>query len=436
MIAGGETRNRPAFRPVPPGVVELSGWHTSADGDIVELHDGSWFLAQGGGINDQSFETPVYRTSKDEGKTWSAPQPLNSPIGVGGLIRLKSGRLAIYGRKFEKGFNEFEYYFSSSPDEGKTWSSPTLISNYPDYRPMFHSMLQLTSGRLLIAGYWLGFDGGEKGPASRMTISGWGYWRGKILFLDGERGVWMGICVMYYSDDEGTTWKPAQNGLYGWFDEWGIQNGAGGFIGLYEPSMAQTKDGKVLLFARARVGRLVQSYSLDNGFSWYAPEPTELASSQSPPLLTQIPKTGDLLCVWNQVSLNEMNRGFLRGRLSSAISRDNGVTWEHFKTIELSPEGMEDVARLAPLFPIPRQLEIQTPFGNIPDGVALFCYPNVDIVGDKVIIRYDRWWATERPREKKKEANPSPAWISYEDREAEMAAEGVVRVYPLDWFYQ
>lgn len=433
LMAGlsGLAEAKPAFRPVPAGVTELVGF--SADGGIVQLKDGTLMLAQGGGIHDSTKVAANFRISQDGGKTWSDAQPLNSDIGIGGMIRLQSGALAAYGRKLSEGASPWDYYFSQSADEGKTWSKPSLITNYPHYYPMFHSMIQLKSGRLLLVGYWEGLDANPP-DAARYTNTGWGLWRGKILFMEGHRGVEMGIGIVYYSDDQGQTWKQAEGGLFGWFDERGVPNGEGGIIDIYEPTAAETKDGRVLVFARSKVGRLVQSYSLNGGQTWNSILPTELSSSQSPPLLIQIPETGDLLCVWNQVSAEEINRGFLRGRLSAAVSTDSGMTWRNCKTLELQ-EGMDNLERIAPEYPIPRVTRGRPGLGMLPDGFAMFTYPNVDIVGDKVFLRYGRMWPVHRGTKRKGEGDSLPRmWPDYEEREAEMSGEGVMRIYPLDYF--
>ena len=430
----GYPQDRPVFRPVPPGVVELTA--IGADGGMVRLKVDALLLAQGGGINDQSVKKPQSRISNDGGKTWSPSQEMSSEIGVGGLIRLKSGALAIYGRKNAPDASKWHYYFSKSTDEGKTWSTAALISTYPGYYPMYHSLIQLSTGRLLLTGYWEGLNGNHP-DVERHTRTGWGLWRGKILFMEGHRGVEMGICVTYYSDDEGGTWKPSEGGVFGWFDRHGEPNGADGIIDLYEPTSAETRDGRVLMMARSKTGRLVQSYSLDGGKTWYSAQPTELSSSQSPALLIQIPKTGDLLCVWNQVSAEEIRRGYLRGRLSSAISRDCGATWKNFKTLELQ-EGMDDSERIAPEFPIVRRLVARPGIGQLPDGFAMFTYPNVDIIGEQVFIRYLRMWPrpiSGQPDAKRDSGLPL-MWPAYEDREAEMTGEGVMRIYPLEWFYR
>ena len=255
--------------------------------------------------------------------------------------------------------------------------------------------------------------------------------------MEGHRAVEMGISVTYYSDDEGQTWKQSEDGVFGWFDQYGETNGAGGIIDLYEPTSAETKDGRVLMFSRSKTGRLVQSYSLDGGKVWYTAQPTELASSQSPPMLVQIPQTGDLLCVWNQVSAEEIRRGLLRGRLSAAISKNSGLTWQNFKTLELQ-EGLEDVDRITPEFPIARRLVARSGIGQIPDTFAMFSYANVDIIGDKVFVRYPRSWprVMTGKSETGRDINIPLMWPKYEEREAEMTGEGVLRIYPLEWFYK
>ncbi len=421
----------PKFLPLPEGVTEVCGFGT--DGGIVELKDGTLMLAQGGGINDGARVPAEFRISKDGGKSWSDPKPLDCKIGVGGMIRLESGELAIYGRSTTPGAGLWDYYFSSSADDGKTWAEPTLITNYPSYYPMFHSMIQLKSGRLLLVGYWEGLNALPP-DAARYTNTGWGLWKGKIIFMEGHRGVEMGIAIVYLSDDKGATWKQADGGLFGWFDERGVPNGQGGIIDVYEPCMAETNDGRVMFLGRSKTGRLVYAYSLNDGQTWYSVLPTELSSSQSPPIMVQLPKTGDLLCVWNQVSEEEINRGFLRGRLSSAISKDSGMTWQNFKTIELQ-EDMEDIARVTPSFPIPRVTRARPGIGFLPDGFAMFTYPNIDIVGDKVFLRYSRMWPC-LPEGGTAEPDALPKmWPDVEEAGATMTGEGVMRVYPVEWFY-
>ena len=437
----GQMKGAPRFLPAPEGVVELTqfddGSTLGTDGGIVERKDGSLILMQGGGVPETGQESPVRRISTDGGQTWGQAARVDAQIGAGGVIRLRSGTLGMYGQ--QGGRPGSGVYFSTSPDEGETWTAPVDIGVYPDFRPMHHSMTQLQSGRILLVGYWEGLNATAP-DAVRDTQTGWGLWRGHLLFMEGHRGVEMGICIAYYSDDEGRTWSQAEGGLFGWFDDCGVPNGTGGIIDVYEPTVAECKDGRVLMFMRSKTGRLVQSYSLNGGQTWFSVLPTELASSQSPPVLVRIPTTDDLLCVWNQVSCEEIRRGFLRGRLSVAISRDSGMSWENFRTLELQ-EQMTDAARIPPELPISRRVVGRPGLGQLPDGFAMFTYPNVDIAGDSVFIRYSRMWPKARDPEALETADVKlpTMWPDtmpmYEDRTAEMTGQGVMRRYPLSWFY-
>ena len=438
MTKTGWKDGHPIFRPLPKGVVEVLGQDINVDGSIIELADGSLMLAQGGGIFETAYDKPICRISKDGGKTWGDAQQLNCDIGAAGFIRLASGSLALYGQKNAKGGSGV--YFSSSADDGQTWGPGVPIHTYQDFRPMYHSLTQLSSGRLLLVGYWEGLDCRAR-DIERITLTNWGRWRGEILWMEGHRSAEMGICLAYYSDDEGRTWKQCTGGLFGWFNELGEPDGTLGITGVYEPTAAETKDGRVLMFARCKRGRLVQSYSLDGGDTWLSIQPTELSSSQSPPMLVRIPQTGDLLCVWNQVSAEEIRRGFSRCRLSAAVSNDNGLTWRNFRTIELM-QGLEDVASISPEWPIPAVMRGRLGLGQLPDAFANFDYSNVDIVGDRVFLRYHRTWPMMKEEALPEADNvPShitenPMWPRFEDRKAEMTGEGVLRIYPLDYFYE
>jgi len=70
---------------------------------VVELKDGS-LLANNG------------RISKDGGKTWSEPRLFGQGVGGEGLLRLKSGAIALTTA------SDGRVWFSR--DEGKTWTGP------------------------------------------------------------------------------------------------------------------------------------------------------------------------------------------------------------------------------------------------------------------------------------------------------------------------
>ena len=190
-------------KPPPEGVVEIIGMGGS--GGIVELTDGSLMFAEG----------RSYRISTDAGRTWGETQPLNAPMGASGLIRLNNGDLAIYGK------HDRNRCFSSSPDEGQTWTEPTIICAEWICSPLYHSMIQLSSGRLLFTGYWERLDGWEYTGGAMVSVhpelqysdvSAYGQWHDQRIQIEGHaHAPEMGISMVFRSDDGGQSWDHAQH---------------------------------------------------------------------------------------------------------------------------------------------------------------------------------------------------------------------------------
>jgi hypothetical protein len=128
--------------------------------------------------------------------------------------------------------------------------------------------------------------------------------------------------------------------------------------------------------------------------------------------VTRISKTGDLLIVWNQVSGDEVRAGYRRSRLSSAISKDDGKSWQHFRTIDrcvLPPTGY--------VMPEPERLIRALDYvGVLPDDFGSISYPSIHVVGETVFVTASR--SQHDPSSKK--------WNSGR----------VMYRLPLDWFYQ
>ncbi len=310
----------PPARRLPDGVHEVVGVLGSSS-SLVELKDGSLLTNDG-------------RTSHDGGRSWTAPRAFGEGITGAGLLRLRSGKLALVS---QLGYAAGNLWLSG--DEGKSWKPAGAITTPggPVYE-LGDTLIQLASGRLLAC--WDYNMVGNHPGMEYLAVSAYGTWKGKRYQVEGHghRPEFF-ASGFSWSDDEGRSWKVGlhdgmPNVLMGWFDSRGVPNGRNGITPCGEASVAETGDGRVVLFGRSTVGRLVRSESRDAGESWSALRPSGLAASNSPPRLRRIPGTGDLLCVWNQVSDEEIRRGFRRGRLTAAISKDGGTTWDHFKTIE------------------------------------------------------------------------------------------------------
>jgi len=92
-----------------------------------------------------------------------------------------------------------------------------------------------------------------------------------------------------------------------------------------------------------------------------------------------------------------------------AETADSGETWSHFKTIEVCT-GLEEVARIPPQHPI-TPVRARHVVGQLPDDYGTYDYPNVEFIGDKVFVMY---------------ICGSPA----------EGAAHILRIYPLEWFYE
>ena len=105
------------------------------------------------------------------------------------------------------------------------------------------------------------------------------------------------------------------------------------FYGIMEPSIVELKDGSLLMVLRSNLGKVYQAFSKDQGNTWSKAEPTRLDAPAAEHLLARIPTTGDLLLVWNHTKPT-INNSLPRTPLTSAISRDEGRSWTHFRDIE------------------------------------------------------------------------------------------------------
>lgn len=375
---------------------------------LVELKDGS-LLANDG------------RVSTDGGLTWGKPRPLGGArLSAAGIMRLNSGELML-AESNDTGLARLWI----SEDEGKTWRiqgavktlepKGSFVTNY------FDPMIQLKSGRLLFP--WDTTFVSDHVGMSYSAMMAKGTWKGRSYDLEGHQHLPEQFAtVLSYSDDLGRTWEyetwqGSVVAMMGWFDFKGEVNGMAGNTMFVETTMAECSDGRVLWVGRSSVGRVVFSYSNDQGKSWDPVRPADLAGSGSPVRVQRIPKTGDLLLVWNQVSRKEIEEGFRRGRLSAAISKDCGRTWQNFKTIEVS-EGLKDVARVPAEFPI-QMVRARQHVGKIPDGFKYFHYANVCFAGEKVYILYNRGGPILGTAEQMLERQ-----------------DPVLRIYPLKWFYE
>jgi sialidase-1 len=327
----------------------------------------------------------MMQESAGGGRTWSSPWEMKDEKGERILamhhteLRLPSGELGLIcsemwhphghrGRAAGKGM-----MFRTSKDEGRTWSEPTIM--IPDFclTCSGHAII-LSSGRILAPIFkWISPLAGNEAESWASCVEGTpSFTYSSALF----------------SDDNGKTWQKSKSELF-------ISRYRQNF-NLEEPTVVELKDGTILMHLRNPMGRMSRSYSKDQSLSWSVPEDVHVASSSCPSMIKRIPKTGDLLMVWNQSSMQEIVNGLHRTRLSCAISKDEGKTWENFKNLE----SLDDSTKIDPppvsWFQTVEQWEdygyhqpVNTARYHRAPGPLRICYPHIMFDGDDALIVYD-----------------------------------------------
>ena len=249
------------------------------------------------------------RISTDGGRSWSEKLTLqeNSEadnVKHPNLLRLPSGRILFSYTARDMRNNDLRVMLKHSDDECETWSTPVQISSGPEvYFTNADHILQHSSGRIILPCHAGGFY--DKGDH------------------------WQAFCL--YSDDEGRSWQESATR---------IDLPA---RGAEEPAVVERPDGSLVAVLRTSLGKLYRATSSDRGESWSQAESTGLDSPAVATGMKRIPTTGDLLLIWN----NAVPYGMTvpgssvthqpRNPLTSAVSRDEGATWEHVKNVENRP---------------------------------------------------------------------------------------------------
>lgn len=304
-----------AAEPVIVTVAKADDKHVRhSEGSAVELKDGQLLLAwieftKGEGDSDFFPARIVAKMSKDGGKTWDGYRVLAVPESgeisafSPNLLRLKDGRLLfVYMRylSFAKAQNKYPPATTVamiSDDDGKTFTRLATILTEQPINVCSHSLKQLASGRIIIP---LNRDLSKKGQPD--------HWEAGIA----------------YSDDGGKTWKQGDD----WVDA--PKRGA------MEPHVEEIKDNHLLMVMRTQMGTVYKATSSNGGQTWSKATSLGIEAPESCPELYKVPKTGDLLLIWNGAKFDPKWASHFGKRtpLSSALSKDSGKTWSNPRHIE------------------------------------------------------------------------------------------------------
>ncbi|MGC9320330.1 MAG: sialidase family protein [Armatimonadota bacterium] len=290
-------------------------WHgpRGMPGDLIELTDGRLLLAYTRyGYAAGGKETGIWaRTSDDRGQTWSEEYPLlldpgppseNGRYAHPSFLRLPDGDLLmsyIYDVSVDPGYGHT--YYRRSDDDGETWSDQFILTPHPE-RMLVHNdkLVLLSDGRIIAPAEFS--PGAQQGSHSNY------------------------VSTAYYSDNNGYAWRMSQSIIRANYE-------------VQEPHVVELRDGRLMMMFRTYSGFCGRSYSEDRGQTWSEPEALEdvpMTPRASAITVDRIPSTGDLLLIRCR-GLGQEERA--RTPLVSAISTDEGETWEHERVLFGEPDG-------------------------------------------------------------------------------------------------
>ena len=288
----------------------------NSEGAFVRLKDGRLLFVYshfyGGGADDAAAHL-AGRYSDDGGRTWTQEDVmiLENEGGCNvmsvSLMRMANDDIGLFYLRKDHEMNLCRGFLRRSDDEGETWSEAVLCTPRRAYNVVNNDrVVRLASGRLLM-------------PASL-----------HFPLEDGE-GRRPGHATCYLSDDDGVSWEHASTQL---------EPPAGSASGLQEPCVIELQDGRVMMLWRTDMGCHYRSYSEDGGVHWSAAEPTDIITRcVSPASIRRIPQTGDILIVYTDHSHLPPDAQAKRTPLVTAISRDEGESWEGHKVLDDDPDG-------------------------------------------------------------------------------------------------
>ena len=220
------------YRNPAPHLKARHTWHPS----IVLLDDGTWLASFDIGEGAESLDYKTYTArSTDEGKTWSAPEPILRPQPTHAMSRVTStcrisrpgggSEIVGFGALFHRdnpdegltnrenvGFVPTDLFTVRSSDGGATWSDPSIISP-PIVGPGFeicHAIIGLADGRWLApTSTWRGWNGDEPNGMKAIAL---------------------------VSHDRGATWSESID----------VQDHYKRGVAVWEQSMTQLSDGRLV----------------------------------------------------------------------------------------------------------------------------------------------------------------------------------------------
>src|SRR3954470_1544513 len=206
------------------------------------------------------------RTSRDGGESWSEPRLLDKHMQAPGLLALPSGELLLNGCTVLNDRWSTTMRLFRSVDAGETWREQEPIwRNSTGIRLQggCASLIRLKSGRILCPMF--GSD---------------------AIAADYGSATWAQKAGCYYSDDGAKSWREGKGTV------------ALPKRGAMEPSVAELRDGSLVMTLRTQLGSIYVSRSDDHGETWSEAWSSGLEAPEAPFVMTAFPGGSALLIVY------------------------------------------------------------------------------------------------------------------------------------------
>ena len=273
--------------------------HTS-DGRIIAIDSHATFVSADGGAS-WSASRPLFSDAEDI-EVSRERQLLRTESGVliAAFMNLRERKWTWQDELHDAPGAQLPTYAMRSIDDGKTWHDVTKL--HDDWSGCVRDMIQTREGRVVFTAM-------------------------KMLHSPGRHSV-----LTYSTTDDGKTWQAGNLIDLG---------GRGHHGGVTEPTLVELRDGRVWMLIRTNWGEFWSGYSSDGGRWWQVLQPSRIAASSSPGLLTRL-ASGRLLLVWNRPFPEGKDSWQLSGgdglwsdvpvsnhreELSVSLSDDDGETW-------------------------------------------------------------------------------------------------------------
>ncbi len=288
-------------------------------------------------------------------------EDIYSPVIVGvvpcdayiGLSKMENGEWRHYNYGENAASQQPMYLYSR--DQGKTWQSKNLPKDLPyadQQSPLSGEYIRIFTGNGKV--YALRTEGGLEGGRHIVKIDDkLGIMNKPPIFIRGGKRVVSAAhrtdrsgSYVYYSDDDGRSWKISQQVNAPKHIKSGFHQGIRWNHGAVEPTLVELQDGRLWMIMRTAQDRHYQSFSTDGGETWSEASPSPFYGTITMPTLyrlldgrllffwcntTPLPELPTATGVWDDVFTN-------RDVVHVAISEDDGKTWKGFRELMLNGE--------------------------------------------------------------------------------------------------